>query len=178
VVGAGIALQARYGVDRTRLTVYPLPGPEPAQPERGNGWRILAEVPLMDAPPLQIADEEGAYQRLMARLGIANPPQVVMARATVFALMTSGGPNAGTPRSGPCDWVHFDGLAIDILAGVVTANVRHPRPPGVGCDTMFVPFVYVIAVDRAELPARPFTLRLVDRDCVPCERQALVVAPR
>jgi hypothetical protein len=174
---AAAALQARYGADRTSLTLYPLPGAEPAQPQSGNGWRLLAERPMVgEQPALQVALDERSYRALMARLGVAQPPNVEMDRAIVVALMTSGGPGAGTPDEGPCDWVHFDGVTFDVVARRVTAKVLHPRPPGVGCDSMFVPFTYVIAVDRAELPPRPFTVRMVDGGCDVCANEVVVPA--
>jgi len=169
------ALQARYGPDRTRLTLYPLPGPEPVQPQRGRGWRLLAELPMVGVKPEpQIAEDAAAYRALAARLGIRNPPKVAMAREIVVALLTSGGPHAGTPQLGPCDWVHFTGLASDPGARLLVAEIRHPRPPGVGCDAAFVPFTYLIAIERAALPPRPFTLRMVDVDCEPCSGETVV----
>jgi hypothetical protein len=171
------ALQARYGADRTSLTLYPLPGQEPAQPQSGNGWRILAELPMVGAQPaVQVAADERSYRALMTRLGVAQPPNVEMDRAIVVALMTSGGPGAGTLDKGPCDWVHFDGLTFDIVGRHITAQVFHPRPPGVGCDAMFVPFTYVVAVDRAELPPRPFAVRMIDGACDVCANEVVVPA--
>jgi hypothetical protein len=173
-----VALQARYGPDRTSLTLYPLPGAEPEQPRSGNGWRLLAELPMVGTQPaVQVAADERTYGALMARLGIAKPPKVGMDRAIVVALMTSGGPAAGTPDEGPCDWVHFDAVTFDVVGRRVIAKVLHPRPPGVGCDSMFVPFTYVVAIDRAELPPRPFTVGMVDGGCDVCANE-VVVAPR
>jgi hypothetical protein len=169
------ALQARYGPDRTSLTLYPLPGQEPVQSQSGKGWRLLAELPMVRAnPTLQAAEDEDSYRALMARLGIAKPPKVDMSRAIVIAMMTSGGPHAGTPQADPCDWVHFEGISVDDVARTVVSKIRHPRPPGVGCDTLFVAFTYVVALDRAALPPPPFKLRMLDGGCEDCANEVVI----
>jgi hypothetical protein len=164
------AFRARYG-PLVRATVYAKPGPEPPQPRAGEGWRLLADLPEVGRGyGVTYADNEGGYQRLINAMGVANPPAVALDRELVVAFTTSGG---GKNR-GECGWVTLTDVTFDRRGGAVTGTIEHPLPPGIGCDTMFVPHTFLVAVDRKALPERPFFLRMIERSCEQCGSEVVV----
>jgi hypothetical protein len=170
---AAAALKERYGADRIEPTVYPLPGPEPEQPQQGDGWRLIAEVAEGGGPDLYAiayADTRQEYEAMTRELGMDESPRADLEKELVAAFYTSGGPGAGGDDAQPCGWVHFGPLEIDPERGTVVGTVRHPRPPGIGCDTVGVPFAYLIGIDRDALPERPFVLRKLEPGCQGCTK--------
>jgi hypothetical protein len=170
---AAAAIKDKYGADRIEPTVYPLPGPEPEQPQQGEGWRLIAEVAEGGGPDLYAvgyADTPEEYEAMTRELGLDEPPPADLETELVAAFYTSGGPGAGTEDARPCGWVHFGPLAIDADRQLVVGTVRHPLPPGIGCDTAGVPFAYLIGIDRDALPERPFVLRKLEPGCQACTK--------
>lgn len=152
---AAAAFLERYGKDRVRPEIHPLPGEEPPQPQEGEGWRLLLELPQRgEMFTVDYADTEGSYRQLADRLALDDPPAIDFERELVVALMTSGGAGGGHP----CDWVHLLRITLDRDERLVTAEIRHPRPPGVGCDTVGIPHTLLVALDRAEMPEPPYTV--------------------
>ena len=123
------------------------------QPVSGNGWRILlAQRALGTLNSVAVindqAELDAAWDTLRA-LGAA--PRLDFDRQLVVQLVDSG---AISCRS------RLDGIAVDrerrVVSGVFSRGLV------VGCDDSVVADSFLVAIDRARLPAAPWTLQLRD----------------
>ena len=128
------------------------------QPTEGDGWRLLA-AEQGGAPPF--------------RTGIATTPDQVEA-----ALVEAGVPGLdvdldlqtevlvwfGEAYGSSCPDRRLDGIVVDTEPEpVLRPVIVDPTDPGACTDDLAGAWAFVVAVERAVLPAGPFTIRLTDR---------------
>lgn len=123
------------------------------QPVSGNGWRILMTQRALGTlnSVAVIQDQAGldaAWDVFRAR---GSAPRVDFDRHVVLQLVDSG---AISCRS------RLDGIAVDRERRLVSGSFS--RGLVFGCDDSVVPDSFLVAFDRAALPAAPWTLQLRD----------------
>ncbi len=129
------------------------------QPRAGDGWRLLAAVrglgPVDDAA---VAEDDTAYRRLWEdTLGLRPERPGVDFTSEVVVWF-------GAVHSGTCPDLRLDDVVVDHDRDPV---VVHPQITLVGapsfCTADANPYAFVVALDRAELPAGPWVTRPDDR---------------
>lgn len=140
--------------------------PDGPQPLEGEGWRLLVSAAGRGEPyRTGFADSREGLADLWARLGLAGEPPAVDFEAEAVIYF-------GPAVSGSCRDIRLDGVEFG-AAGVWPTIVL----PGGGraCTADANPHAYLVAVERARLPRRPFTIDLFEDACrtVPgvCEEQ-------
>jgi hypothetical protein len=136
---------------------------ELAQPEQGDGWRLVSWT--REGAP--IAPQVGDVQLAFDELGIGwdhvvGPPADPESEVDVVVMHVV---------SGSCPQVRFDGFSIDRERALMEA-----RFTDVGdlfylgaCSSDANPVAYWLAVERDRLPESPFTLRSEDAPDVASE---------
>jgi len=121
-----------------------------SQPTSGDGWRLLARQRAVagSEPTIPLADA-AALANAWQKLRLHGEPQVDLATYAVFWLTTSG--TIGCPSR--LDDVTFD-PADHVIVGRFSLGLTS------GCDHANVPDSFLVAIDRARLPAEPFQVRL------------------
>jgi hypothetical protein len=127
-----IALVVLFGFDGSR------------QPTSGNGWRLLATQRASGSPGsvLPIADEPALQAAWKALYLHGDAPAVDFSNVAVYWL-TSVGSIACPSR--------LNGIHVDDAAAMVTASFS--LAVTAGCDSNRVPDSFLLAIDRAVLPA-------------------------
>ena len=167
---AEAAILEHYGVDFLRVTVHPAPGPEPLQPDRGEGWRLLRELPETGgAYTVDFAADQPKYEQLWQEVGQAgSPPPVDFASEVVLRF--------GGVVGSSCPQIHFAGVLVDPVQRLVYGDISHPVPAGAICTADAIGHNFIVAVERSMLPESPFTLRLTKEDpCPACEDDDVLV---
>lgn len=130
---------------------YTPPGPQTAQ---GDGWRLLGlrEVDL----PFQLISDESTFESAWSTFAPTEPaPSVDFGTEVVVSLPTSG---RGIVN-GPCG-SRFDGWRL--VGDVIELDL--PSPGGqTGCELMYVPGSYLIALDSTGLAPGPVTISVVSK---------------
>ncbi|MBA3779929.1 MAG: hypothetical protein H0X16_11660 [Chloroflexi bacterium] len=167
---AEAAFGERYGEQRVRPTIYPLPGPEPEQPQAGDGWRLVAELAEIGEPyTARFLDGQREYDARWSELDQeGRPPPVDFEHEAVIDFGAARG------LGGECGWAHLTRVVFDKEERLVYGDVSHPVPPGIICAAVAVPQTFLVAVDRSRLPERPFTVRLSQQRCGPCTEEVVV----
>ena len=132
-------------------SVFPLPGAW-ANVERGDGWRLLAVGNgRAEAYTVRAAVDASEWDALWATLALDGPrPDVDLEREVVVSF--------GHGLSQSCSELRLDDVRI--VDGVVYSVTSDPLAPR-GCNLdLSAAAVYVVALDRAALPADRFTLQL------------------
>ncbi|MBA3780016.1 MAG: hypothetical protein H0X16_12105 [Chloroflexi bacterium] len=168
---AAAALGERYGEERIRPTIYPLPGREPEQPQAGEGWRLVAELAEIGEPySIDFLDGQREYEARWSELDQQGPPPPVdFEREAVIDFGAARG------LGGECGWAHLARVVFDKAERLVYGDISHPVPQGIACEDVAVPQTFLIAVDRSRLPERPFTVRLYSGPrCGSCPEKVVV----
>jgi hypothetical protein len=144
-------LELQYGA-MLDVTVHPLPG-EWANVAEGDGWRLLAagEASHADAYTVRAATDDAQFVEMWAAMALGGERPAVDFGAEV---VVSFGHGIGSS----CPELRLDGVSI--AEGVVFSMTSDPLEPR-GCTADLVgAAVFVVAVERAALPADGFTLQL------------------
>lgn len=134
------------GVDPAGL---PSEGP---QPPAGDGWRLLADEPAGQPYRTGIAADADAYGQLWSDIGLAGAPPEVNFEAEVVIWF-------GAVYSGSCPDIRLDDVVVDHEHALVHGEIVQTGDATV-CTSDANPRAYVVAVERAELPAGPFAIQL------------------
>lgn len=122
----------------------PEPGP---QPEGGDGWRFLGVFDTSVAPQPVVIGDDATFAVLWSGVGGGEPPEIDFESSIVVAYEIG--------YSGSCPETRLDEVTVDdtgIQPKVVTISEE------MMCTADYNPRTYVFAVDRAALPAPPFTV--------------------
>jgi hypothetical protein len=135
-------------VDGRDPSTVPAPGP---QPQEGEGWRLLAdEAPAGEPYRTGIASDAGSLSELWTRIGLDAPvPEVDFESEVVIWF--------GAVYGSSCPDIRLDDVVVD--GTIVHAVIVMPNPP-VACTDDANPHAYVVALERAKLPAGPFVIQL------------------
>ena len=134
------------------VTVHPIPGAW-ANIEAGDGWRLLAtgEVSGMEAYVVRAATDSGAWDEMWTAIGLEGAAPAVDVAAEV---VVSFGHGIGSS----CPEMRLDGVAIQ--DGVVFSETSDPLSPRACTADLAGAVMFLVAIERASLPADGFTLRL------------------
>ena len=137
--------------------------PDGPQPTSGDGWRLVADQTHHgEAYSVNVALNAVEYESLWASLALdGTPPYVDFATEMVI--------DFGAVYSGSCPEIRLDDVRFDIDRSLVTAEIVQ-LGGNRACTADANPRAYLIAVDRARLPAIPFTVSL-QGDCSYCDHQ-------
>jgi hypothetical protein len=130
--------------------------PEGPQPVSGDGWRLLADQQGVGLPyRTGIAADAAGYARLWREVGLSgDPPAVDFVSEVVIwfgAVYGSGCP------------VRLDGVVVDPGQALVHGEiVLVGQPPA--CNSDANPHAYLVALERAALPAGAFAIQLGAED--------------
>ena len=156
-------LEARYA-GMINATTYPIPGPW-ANVDSGPGWRLLAAGIKRggdEGYKVYAATTEDEWQELWTHLDPINPaPEVNLDEQIVASF--------GHAVGSSCPEMRLDGVVIDADRQLVFSQASDPLAPrGCTADLAGAAF-FVVALERAALPASPFTVRLAEeRICGGC----------
>jgi hypothetical protein len=143
-------LEQRYG-GMVEVTVYPFPG-DWSNVAEGNGWRLLAagESPT-DAYTVRAATDGAEWDAMWEAIGLPGEPEPVDFNKEVAV---SFGHGIGST----CPELRLDDVEID--GEVVFSRTSDPLSPR-GCTADLVgAAVFVVALERDDLPDEGFTLQL------------------
>jgi hypothetical protein len=150
-------------------TIYPLPGPW-ENVASGPGWRLVANGPTDTgrAYSVDAATDVASWTRLWAETGLGGSiPPIDLAREIVVAF------GEGLSRS--CAEVRLDGVTLDLAARLVYHQSSDPLSPRGCLLDLSAAHVFVVALDRAALPASPFVVQLLPPGvCDDCGSQARI----
>ena len=136
----------------------PVDGP---QPTSGDGWRLLADADRHGEPyAVHTAVNQAEYESLWASLSLDGTPPTVDFTGEIVV-------HFGAVYGSSCPEIRLDGVDFDTAQSVVSPHVVL-RGGNRDCTADALPRAYVVAVDRAHLPALPFTLRV--SDCGGCQQ--------
>ena len=140
----------RVCVDGADPADAPAPGP---QQLAGDGWRLLADEPRIGHPyRTGIAADESAYLDLWTGLGLpGEPPDVDFEREVVIWF--------GAVFGSSCPELRLERVVVDHEAALVYAEIVLAEVYA-ACRLNANPRAYVVAVERATLPAGPFAIQL------------------
>lgn len=147
-------LELQYG-GMVEVTVHPLPGEWANVPE-GDGWRLLVagEAGGQEAYTVRAATDDGAWEALWSALALSGErPSVDLDTEVVVSF--------GHGIGSSCREMRLDDVAIE--GGVVYSVTSDPLAPRFCTDDLAGAAVFVVAVERAALPADGFTLQLAER---------------
>jgi hypothetical protein len=156
-------LESRYG-PAVAVTLYPLPGPWANRTE-GPGWQLIANGILRpagdEAYRVHTATTTSEWQELWTLLGNpGEPPSVDMATAIVVAFAHGIGSS--------CPELRLDDVGFDFTNRLIYSVTSDPLAPRACTADLAGAAYFVVALDRATLPASPFTVRLwKDNPCGP-----------
>jgi hypothetical protein len=146
--------ELQYG-GMVEVTVHPLPG-EWANVPRGDGWRLLAagEAGGQEAYTVRAATDDGAWEALWSELGLdGERPAVALADEVVVSFAHGIG--------SACRELRLDDVVVE--DGAVFSVTSDPLAPRNCTADLAGAAVFVVAVERAALPADGFTLQLSER---------------
>jgi hypothetical protein len=147
-------LELQYG-GMVDVTVHPLPG-EWSNVADGDAWRLLAtgEAGGAEAFTVRAATDEAAWDELWDGLGLpGGRPRVTLADEVVVTFAHGIGSS--------CREMRLDDVVIE--GGVVFSVTSDPLAPRACTADLAGAAVFVVAVERASLPADGFTLQLSER---------------
>jgi hypothetical protein len=145
----------------------PVEGP---QPTGGNGWRLLADEDEVGAAyRTGSAYDDASYQELWRVAGLPGPPAAVDFENEVAIWF-------GAVHGSSCPRLRLDDVVVDLDRSLVHGTITY-LDVGV-CTADAIPHAYVVALDRARLPAGPFAIQLGAEDPPPgaTEERTLVDA--
>jgi hypothetical protein len=142
------------GVSTARTDGGPAPSdqldPEGPQRQGGEGWRLLGHGPAGPGDATVAATNEHEYAELWSVSGLAGEAPPVDLDTEIVVLF-------GTYVSGSCPEIRLDDVVVDDVTRSVTASYSHPGLPA-DCTSDANPYGYVVALDRAVLPAQRFSV--------------------
>ena len=135
--------------------------PDGPQPTSGDGWRLVTDQTQHGEPySVHVAVNAVEYESLWASLALdGTAPYVDFATEIVI--------DFGAVYSGSCPEIRLDDVRIDIDRSLVTADIVQ-LGGNRACTADANPRTYLVAVDKAKLPALPFTVSL-NLDCLHCD---------
>jgi hypothetical protein len=135
--------------------------PDGPQPTSGGGWRLVTDQTQHGEPySVNVAVNAIEYESLWASLALdGTPPSVDFATEIVI--------DFGAVYSGTCPEIRLDDVHIDVDRSVVTADIVQ-LGGNRACTADANPRTYLVAVDKAKLPALPFTVSL-SSECLHCD---------
>ena len=137
-------------VDGRDPSTLPSPGP---QPQGGDGWRLLgAERGVGLTYRTGIATDARSLARLWRQSGLpGEPPEVDFEREVAVWFAHVYGSSCPNQR--------LDDVVVDVARALLYPLIVDPDAP-LFCTDDANPYAFVVAVDRAELPAGPFVIQL------------------
>jgi hypothetical protein len=149
------AVEARFAGERVCVEGLdpgdaPAPGPQPLS---GDGWRLLADERRVGEPyRTGIASDQASYENLWTEINLPDSPPPVDFESEVAIWF-------GAVYGSSCPNLRLDDVVVDEERSLVHAEiVQLDFPPA--CTDDANPHAYVVAVDRARLPAGPFAIQL------------------
>lgn len=145
-----LRLEAQYG-GMVEVTVHPLPGPW-ENVANGPGWRLLVagEAGAEEAFTVRAATDEAEWHEMWETIGLGGEAAAVDFDEEV---VVSFGHGIGSS----CREMRLDGVAV---GDVVFSRASDPLAPR-GCTADLAgAATFVVAIERAALPADGFTLQL------------------
>ncbi len=146
-----LRLELEYG-GRVEVTVHPLPG-EWSNVTEGDGWRLLGtgDAGPEEAYTVRAATDEAGWDELWSVLGLeVERPDVDLTSEVVVSFAHGIGSS--------CRELRLDDVVID--GGVVFSVTSDPLAPRNCTSDLAGAATFVVALDRAALPADGFTLQL------------------
>jgi hypothetical protein len=132
---------------------------EGPQPQAGEGWRLLVDERAGEPYRTGIAADEEGLARLWERVGLAAPvPAVDLEHEVVIWF--------GAVYGSSCPDLRLDDVVIDHDRALVHAEIVDVSRQ-VACTDDANPRAFVVAVERAQLPAGPFAIQLAATDPPP-----------
>ncbi|MBA3779313.1 MAG: hypothetical protein H0X16_08460 [Chloroflexi bacterium] len=131
--------------------------PEGPQPQRGDGWRLLADEMGVGQPyRTGIASDQASYAKLWTEIGLAGElPHVDFGSEVVIWF--------GAVYGSGCENIRLEDVVVDRERALVHAQIVLPGVPQ-ACNDDANPHAYIVAVDRARLPSGPFAIQLGAED--------------
>jgi hypothetical protein len=127
----------------------PRPGP---QPRSGDGWRLLGHGRVGAAYRTGIATDPASLGKLWRRVRMrTTPPPVDFEREVVIWF--------GAVYGSSCPGIRLDDVVVDPGRRTVHALIVLPDPPPM-CTDDARGHAYLVALERARLPAPPFSIQL------------------
>jgi hypothetical protein len=161
-VGVGVLQADRVAAVAERFAGEPIcvEGIEPAdapvagpQPPAGEGWRLLAnERGAGMAYRTGIATDDASYADLWQLIGIAGDAPAVDFDTEVAIWF-------GAVYGSSCPNLRLDAVVVDAARAIVHAEIVLADAP-MACTADANPYAYVVALERAKLPAGPFAIQL------------------
>ncbi len=140
----------RICVEGTDPAEAPAEGP---QPQRGDGWRLLADQKRVgESYRTGIATDQRSYETLWAEIGLKGERPAVDFNAEVVVWF-------GAVFGSSCPNIRLDDMVVDEERRLVHALIVLVDPPA-ACTSDAIPHAYVVAVQRAKLPSGPFAIQL------------------
>ena len=134
--------------------------PDGPQPTSGDGWRLVTDQTHHgEAYSVNVAVNAVEYESLWASLTLDGEPPYVDFAAEIVV-------DFGAVYSGSCPEIRLDDVNFDIDRSLVTAEIVQ-LGGNRACTADANPRAFLIAVDKARLPALPFTVSL-RADCSYC----------
>lgn len=147
----------RICIEGTDPADAPLAGP---QPSGGDGWRLLADEKGAGQPyRTAIATDEASYERLWSDLGLSGEPPAVDFGTEVVIWF-------GAVYGSSCPNLRLDDVVVNQERSLVHAEIVLVDPPA-ACTDDANPYAYLVALERAKLPAGPFAIQLGGQDPPP-----------
>ena len=139
--------------ERICLSDTGAPTPEGPQPHAGDGWRLLGDELVGEPYRTGIATNDEQYDDLWRRAGMTTERPAVDFNSEVVVWF-------GAVYGSTCP-VRLDDVVIDTEEnrGLVHAVIVSPGGTG-ACTADANPHAYVVALERARLPAGPFAIQL------------------
>jgi hypothetical protein len=134
------------------VIVHPLPGAW-ANATEGDGWRLLGagQAGGQEAYVVRAATDADAWSEMWTTIGLEGPaPAVDLADEVVVSF--------GHGIGSSCPEVRLDGVTIE--GGAVFSETSDPLAPRACTADLVGAAVFVVAIERASLPADGFALRL------------------
>jgi hypothetical protein len=127
--------------------------PEGPQPQRGDGWRLLADEQGAGHPyRTGIAADQPSYDRLWTDVGLTGKPPPVDFESQVVIWF-------GAVFGSSCPDLRLDRVVVDEEQALVHAEIVLVGVP-VACTADANPHAYLVALERAKLPSGPFAIQL------------------
>jgi hypothetical protein len=125
------------------------------QSEGGDGWRLLGEDLTGQAYRTGIATDAEQYAELWVTAGLGGTPPEVDFNSEVVIWF-------GAVFGSSCP-IRLDGVVVDADRALLYADLVVPGNPA-ACTGDANPHSFVVAVERAALPAGPFAVQLRSED--------------
>lgn len=149
-----VRLELTYG-GRLEVIAHPMPGAWANETE-GEGWRLLATGLASgdEAYTVRAATDPAEWEALWLALGLdVERPDVDLATEVVVSFAHGIGSS--------CSELRLD--AVSIGGGVVYSVTSDPLAPRACTTDLVASVAFVVALERAALPADGFTLRLTEQ---------------